>query len=164
MSHQPKVSDARLKAALAKHDGMMALAAKSLKITRQSVQERVSRNPDIQAFIRDIGIAILDTAESQVAKKVRKGDGTTVRWLLDRKGRDRGYGPQPGDLPPPPDPNAHERRQMLVRVLVQNLEGKAAAVHVQVEEGKAPLGGQVVEGRLAPAAKALADARRGQKK
>lgn len=67
--------------------------------------------------------------------------------------------------PPPPDPNHADKRQMLVRVLVQNLEGKAAAVHVQVEDGGKPaLGSQVVEGRLAPAAKALADARRGQKK
>lgn len=118
---------------------MVSLAARDLGISRQALHHRINTQPDLQNFIIDIGVQILDTAESQMAKKVRKGDGTTIRWLLDRKGRDRGYGPQAGDLPPPPpDPAAHDRRLTTVRVLIGSLDAKASqrhAVAVQVEEG-----------------------------
>jgi hypothetical protein len=54
MGHPIKFTDARLKAALAKHDGMPSLTGKALGISRQAVQQRVERNPELQQFIRDI--------------------------------------------------------------------------------------------------------------
>ena len=133
-----KATDARVMAALRKWDGMVSLAARDLGMSRQGLHQRIAAQPELQQFIADLNVQILDTAESQVAKKVRRGDGTTIRWLLDRKGRDRGYGPQAGDLPPPPDPQANERRLTTIRVLVSQMDAKAQqrhAVAVEVQDG-----------------------------
>ena len=141
-----KVSEARLRATLKKHDGMQALTAKALGITRQTVHDRIQRNPALQQFIADLSVQIVDTAESQTAKKVRKGYWPAVRYVLDNKGQDRGYGARPGDIAPPPPDNS--KRALIVNVLVQNLNEKAQRVHVQLEEGH--------QGALsAPAAKVL---------
>jgi phage terminase small subunit len=68
------------------------------------------------------------------------------------------------DAPPPaPDPNRDGKRQTLIKVLVQNLEGKAAAVHVQVREGEQG-DRPAISGNLTPAARQLIEARKGQKK
>lgn len=92
-----------------------------------------------------------------LVSKIKTWDKGTALQLL---GRSQGiFSDSP---PPPPDPNKDVKRQTLIRVLIQNLEGKAAAVHVQVDEdGKS---GKVITGSLAGSAKALADARRAQKR
>ena len=141
-----KVTDARLRATLRKHDGMQSLTAKALGVTRQCVHDRIQNSPGLQQFIADLNAQIEDTCEGNIFKKIKAKDGTTLRWFAERRLRDRGYGPKPEDIPPPPPDNS--KRALIVNVLVQNLNEKAQRVHVQLEEGH--------QGALsAPAAKTL---------
>ena len=61
---------------------------------------------------------------------------SAAEWLLERKGKDRGYTKEMPYAPPPPPPN-NERREMIVKVLFAGLDARAAAVHVQVKDGPA---------------------------
>lgn len=127
-----KVTDARLRATLRKHDGMQALTAKALGVSRQAVQQRISGSPELQQFIEDLNAQMDDTCEGNIFKKIKAKDGTTLRWFAERRLRDRGYGPKPEDFPPPPPDNS--KRALIVNVLVQNLNEKAQRVHVQLED------------------------------
>lgn len=151
MAGRPKkVSEARLKAVLKKHDGMKGLTARALGISRQAVHERIQKNPGLQQFLADMNVQIVDTAQSQAYKKVRKGDGTMIRYVLDSLGRDRGFGKQL-EGPPPPPPDAG-RRQTIINVLVQNLNAKAQKVSVQVDDAprgalSSPANGMLLNGK-----------------
>lgn len=140
MAGRPKkVTEARLKAVLKKHDGMKGLTARALGMSRQAVHERIQNNPGLQQFLADMNVQIVDTAEHQAFKKVRKGDGTMIRYILDTKARDRGYGKQL-EGPPPPPPDA-DRRATVINILIQNLNQKASRVAVQVQDRPGVLNG-----------------------
>ena len=142
MGKPKKVSDTRVKAALKKRDGMIGLAAKDLGLARQSLHERVNNSIELQQFLIDLDTQIVDEAQHQAYKKVRKGDGPMIRYVLDAKGRARGFGKAPEGPPPPPPDNG--KRGMVINMLVQNLNlraGRAAAK---------PSGGQAVNGHAKP--------------
>lgn len=69
--------------------------------------------------------------------------------------------------PPPPDPNKDVKRQTIINVLVQNLNGRASQVHAQVKE-ISTTARDISQGKmstgLGPATQKLIDARRAQKK
>lgn len=131
MGHPRVATDEMVIAALIKHDGMVALAAKDLKITRQSLHERVNGNKRLQEAILDIDQAIISKAVKSSNRRITKGrDGAHLRWFLDRRGRHLGYGPQLGDAPPPAtDPAAEAKRQTVINIMVANLNQMALAVH-----------------------------------
>ena len=102
------VSNVQIKASLKKNAGVLSMVADELGVTRQAIWQRVQRSPELQAYKADIEERLLDLAEAGVAKKLMAGDGTTQRWLLELKGRHRGYarrqelaGPDGAALPPP---------------------------------------------------------------
>lgn len=70
------------------------MAAAELGITRQSVHERVRNSERLQAARIDIDETILDVAEGVMWQGILDKDLPTTRWLLDRKGRRRGYSPK----------------------------------------------------------------------
>ena len=96
-------SIAQIEAALRKADGRPAAAARIIGVSRQAMHERVSRTPHLQECITEIEEILLDTAESVILKAVRAGHMPTVRWYMDRRGRERGYGRAGGAGPPVPD-------------------------------------------------------------
>lgn len=85
------ISNARLEEALRKNAGVKAAAAQALGTTRQNVQQRVDRSAHLQAVLREIDEGLLDLAEGAVIKSINKGDSRTARWLLEMKGKSRGY-------------------------------------------------------------------------
>lgn len=86
------VTDFQLADALKKAGGIKSDAAKLVKLTRQTVQERVEKTPMLQEAVRQAEEELLDIAESQLKKSVRRGDKDMVRFQLQQKGRKRGYG------------------------------------------------------------------------
>lgn len=83
------VTKARLKKALIAADGNMAVAAKALEITRQTVQERVRRDPKLSDLIDRLRNGddeeLRDLSTSNVAKAIRAGDVKISRWYLERR-------------------------------------------------------------------------------
>lgn len=92
MKRGKKATLAQIKRALKSSGGLIGPAAAKLKIARQSLHARIASNPELQTFIADLDAALLDKAESNIARDVKKGDNSTSRWVLERKGKDRGYG------------------------------------------------------------------------
>lgn len=87
----------QVEAALIKNQGIPYLAAQELGITRQSVCERIERNPRLQRAIADVEATILDAARAVVQQTLTAPDkrlaSHNARWLLERKGRHLGFGP-----------------------------------------------------------------------
>ncbi len=64
---------------------------RSLGITRQAVAKRIESDGDLKKAYEDQRERILDEAENQLAKAVRKGTGWAVRFVLSTLGKSRGY-------------------------------------------------------------------------
>lgn len=70
-------------------------------MTRQNVQQRVSKSPDLLAFRAEVEAGLVDQAEAIVLTAMQEKQPNSKRptkealrvgmWMLDRKGRDRGY-------------------------------------------------------------------------
>jgi len=124
-----KVSDARLRAALVKHDGLIARAATEVGLTRQSVHERVNNNPELLEFVQDLRESMVDTAVGVLSYRMKRYHcRQSAEFVLKHLGRDRGYGPQPEIPPPPPDKS---RRMPIIRELVKMMDERAAAMHAK---------------------------------
>lgn len=87
-----RVSNPDLIAALKKHKGNMSAAADEVGLDRTTVHERCTKNPMLIKFMASLRQRLLDRAEAVNDKLIEEGDGTTARWVLDRLGKDRGYG------------------------------------------------------------------------
>jgi hypothetical protein len=86
------VTEKQLIAALRKWGGIKALAAQECGITRQTVQIRVDKSPNLQAAIKEIEEETLDIGEGHIVKGVRDGDSDYVWGYMRAKGKKRGYG------------------------------------------------------------------------
>ena len=84
----------QIEAALRNNDGQPSLAARELGVSRQAIHERIKRSPALQTVVTDIDSELLEIGKGQIAKAMRAGDMPTVRWFMERKGRDLGYGKQ----------------------------------------------------------------------
>ena len=62
-----------------------------LGVSRQALYKFMERHPDLRVLRTEIEEELLDIAESNVIAAIRAGDMKTVRWFLERKGKDRGY-------------------------------------------------------------------------
>jgi hypothetical protein len=87
-----KISE--IETALRASSGVVTAAASELCVTRQALQKRITRSAHLQAVVKDITEGKLDLAELVIYREVARGDAATARWMLDRKGRDRGWGPK----------------------------------------------------------------------
>ncbi len=95
-----RTSLAEVEAALIKAKGIPALAAQELGLTRQTVWERIQKNPRLQKAIATLEATILDAAQSVILNtltaesvaKDKKLASHNARWLLERKGAHLGFG------------------------------------------------------------------------
>ena len=86
------ITQTMLLIALKNRGGILAAAAEELGVTRQNVEQRVSRSAELQAARREIEQTVIDAAEGGLYELiVKKKDGPTIRWYLERKGKSRGY-------------------------------------------------------------------------
>ncbi len=151
-----KVSDARLRAALVKHDGLIARAATEVGLTRQSVHERVNNNPELLEFVQDLRESMVDAAVGVLSYRMKRYHcRQSAEFVLKHHGRDRGYGPQPEIPPPPPDDS---RRMTIIRELVKMMDERAAAMHVRPVVDITP----VLNGHASPARQLLDTKERGE--
>jgi len=87
-----RVSDAAIVVALGKAGGVLNGAAGLLKITRQSLTERIKNSEELAAAMQDAIDCTGDMMETNLIKAGKKGAGWAIRLYLTNKCRDRGYG------------------------------------------------------------------------
>jgi len=81
--------------AIKKYKGKIALVALSLKVSVGTVYNFANRHKIIKKAIKnaqkDWDITLVDTAEAKLFKAVTNGKAWAIRFVLETKGRDRGY-------------------------------------------------------------------------
>jgi hypothetical protein len=88
---RPKISYAKVKAAIPNSGGVITLIAKRAGYSWGAVREFIKNNPELEQMLRDEEDTIDDMAESTLIKSIRNGDEATARWWLTRRRRNR-YG------------------------------------------------------------------------
>jgi hypothetical protein len=86
-------------AALKKANGNMSLAARSLGVERTNIKYYIDAHPTVKAAHDEAAAHISDIAEGHLVNAVLKGNLDQVRYWLENKARDRGYGRMPAGNP-----------------------------------------------------------------
>ncbi len=87
-----EVSDTAIAVALGKSAGVLDTTARSLKMTRRALIERLDNSNELREARQEAIDINLDMVESKLIKAAQKGVGWAVRLYLTNIGRDRGYG------------------------------------------------------------------------
>jgi hypothetical protein len=85
--------------ALRETNGNISLAARRLKVERRAVQYAIQAHPTVKAAHDEAAAHISDIAEGHLVNAVLKGNLDQVRYWLENKARDRGYGRMPAGNP-----------------------------------------------------------------
>jgi hypothetical protein len=86
-----KNTDQEIEAALVSTGGLVSTAAKKLGVTRQAIQYRITENPDLRDFLKEVREANLDFAEEKLLERIRDGHPQCIIFFLRTLGKDRGY-------------------------------------------------------------------------
>lgn len=81
----------QIQKALEATGGLIAAAARRLGCSRQALYSRIQRNRRLQEFVEQLREEILDEAEAQLRRAVKRGETWAVTFLLRTLGRSRGY-------------------------------------------------------------------------
>lgn len=81
--------------ALKKTNGNISLSARQLGVERQAVQYYVQNYPTVKAAHDEAAAYVSDIGEGHLVKAVINGNLEQVRYWLENKARDRGYGRAP---------------------------------------------------------------------
>lgn len=79
-------------AALRKHDGVIAWAAKEVGLSRNALWQRVQNTPSLKAIVEEVDEGITDHAEGNLKSAVTAKEQWATKFWLVHKGKSRGYG------------------------------------------------------------------------
>ena len=99
MSAKKGLTSEQVIAALRKTNGNISLAARQLGVERNTVQHYIREYPTVRQAHDEAAAHITDMAEGHLVAGVMKGDWDRVRYWLENKGRERGYGRGPATDP-----------------------------------------------------------------
>lgn len=88
--HQKRL-DAQILKALEKSRGLVARAARALKMTPRAIYYRLEQNPALAEALNDIREVRLDDAEFELSKAIDRGEAWAVCFYLKTIGRKRGF-------------------------------------------------------------------------
>src|SRR2546422_853035 len=86
-----KYTSATIIEALTKSKGMIAMAARLLGCTRQTIYDAISRHPEINDAVGGERELMLDVAEIKLAVAIQNGQPWAIRYYLSTQGKARGY-------------------------------------------------------------------------
>lgn len=72
--------------------GIKTTIARKLKINRDTLTRWIEQDEEIRAAFEDAVEILLDTAEHKLIENMLAGDMKAIRYLLETKGKSRGYG------------------------------------------------------------------------
>jgi hypothetical protein len=91
----PRRSEAEVLAAIPGTFGVITAVARRLGVDRDTVMNYRARWPSVQAALKAEGERLLDLAEAKLFKRALEDENERcLFYLLDNKGRSRGYGRQ----------------------------------------------------------------------
>lgn len=86
-----KINNKLVETGLQRHNGNISLVAKNLGVTRQSIYDRINKNPKLQQVWSETRERAIDNAESALQRSVDNGEAWAVCFTLKTIGRKRGY-------------------------------------------------------------------------
>ena len=72
--------------------GILLTVAKRLQCTWDTAQRWVNKWEETKTALKNETEKVLDMAEGQVYKAIQANDLQTAKWVLSRKGKERGWG------------------------------------------------------------------------
>lgn len=90
--HGPVFSDEEIIAALEKARGFISIAARVIGCSQNTIRERIKTSKDVGEAHRDINESNVDLSESKLLIAIDRGDVGAIKFHLEHKGADRGYG------------------------------------------------------------------------
>lgn len=79
-------------AALKETNGNMTLAGKRLKVDRKAIAYYVQTYPTVKQAHDEAAAVVTDVGEGHLVRGVMAGDWDKIKYWLEAKARDRGYG------------------------------------------------------------------------
>jgi len=86
-----KLTVSKVEKALLEHNGILTKAAEALQCSRTALYKFIDNNPELEDIRAEATERLLDVAEGHLASAVNGGDMKTIRWYLERQGKNRGY-------------------------------------------------------------------------
>jgi hypothetical protein len=87
-----RLAKKRVKEAIPKSAGIMSTIAQRLGCAWNTADAYIKADPELSQMLADEVEGVLDMAESVVFKSAQGGDTQSAKWLLSKKGKQRGYG------------------------------------------------------------------------
>lgn len=112
--HHERFTPAQIIEALDATAGLVAMAARRLGCTPNTVHNYIRRDAVVRLALETIRAELADFAMSKVLELIKAGHASTVIWYLSTYGASRGYGRQRSKSEPvkPPEPFAIQWRDL----------------------------------------------------
>ena len=77
--------------AIQKYNGNISAVARAFKVNRSTIYSDIEKRPELKELIQDERETMLDDAESELNKQVKRGNTTALLFFLKTQGKRRGY-------------------------------------------------------------------------
>ena len=94
MPRKRKYSDALIIQTLRTHKGLVYRSAAAIGCNVSTIYDRAKAEPKVAECLEEEEGKVLDVCELKLMEKIFAGDLGAIKYLLDRKGRKRGFGDQ----------------------------------------------------------------------
>jgi hypothetical protein len=97
-------TDEQIAEALRAHNGIIARAAASLRMSRQNLEKRIKRSPELQLVRDEARRRLAELALEKLDEHLKAGEPWAIRYVLARVGHLVGWGVPPVRIVPHDDP------------------------------------------------------------
>ena len=87
-----KLTKSNIKDAIKGSGGIISTIAKRLNVAWGTAKTHIEKYEETKQAYQDEVESILDLAESSIYKSIKEGDTQDAKWLLSKRGKQRGYG------------------------------------------------------------------------
>lgn len=87
-----RLSESKVIEALNRGMGNISFAANILKRSHNEVRDFINKRPKLLQLKKNLDEQVIDVAEMLIYSKMQKGDINAIKFVLEKKGRNRGWG------------------------------------------------------------------------